>query len=236
MGHGIHQMDTMLSILGAWSQVVAVAARQARPVITEDLTHAIVTLQNGAVASVVNSLLSPRETSYLRFDFELATVELEHLYGYSDASWTITPAPGHEDEVTDAWAQGPQGSGSGHAAQFAAILDAIERGTPLPVTLTQARGTLELIAGIYASAFTGRRIEAGEIDDSSPFYRSMEGSGSPWAGVPSKAGDNVGTGTDSDAGADTDAGAGPDADADASAGDGATAGEEDDEATKAAVV
>ncbi|GAB3615119.1 Gfo/Idh/MocA family protein [Humibacter ginsengisoli] len=181
MGHGIHQMDTMLSILGPWSQVVAVAARQARPVITEDVSHAIVTLQNGAVASVVNSLLSPRETSYLRFDFEYATVELEHLYGYSDDSWTITPAPGHEDAVADAWAQGPAGFGSGHSAQFAAIIAAIERDEPLPVPLEDARNTLELIAGIYASAFTGARIHAGEIDATSAFYRSMAGSGAPWA-------------------------------------------------------
>ncbi|GAB3798379.1 Gfo/Idh/MocA family oxidoreductase [Humibacter antri] len=181
MGHGIHQMDTMLSILGPWSQVVAVAARQARPVITEDLSHAIVTLEGGAVASVVNSLLSPKETSYLRFDFEHATVELEHLYGYSDDSWKITAAPGHEDEITDAWATGPSGTGSGHSAQFAAILDAIERDAPLPVTLEHARSTLELIAGIYASAFTGRRIDAGEIDSSSPFYRTMAGTGAPWA-------------------------------------------------------
>ena len=186
MGHGIHQLDTMLSILGPWSQVVAVAARQARPVATEDLSHAIVTLGNGAVVSVVNSLLSPRETSYLRFDFEYATVELEHLYGYTDDSWRITPAPGHEEQVAAVWAQGPSGTGtaSGHAAQFAAILTAIEHGEPLPVTLPDARTTLELIAGIYASAFTGTRIHPGDIDNASPFYRSMAGSGAPWAAQP----------------------------------------------------
>ena len=122
---------------------------------TEDLTHAIVTLQNGAVVSVVNSVLSPRETSYLRFDFEFATVELEHLYGYSDASWQITAAPGYEDRVAAAWAMGPTGKESSHAAQFAAIADALHDGRPIPVPLEQARATLELIAGIYASAFTG---------------------------------------------------------------------------------
>jgi predicted dehydrogenase len=182
MGHGIHQMDTMLSILGPWSQVVAVAARQARPVKTEDLSLAIVTLANGAVATVVNSLLSPRETSYLRFDFEYATVELEHLYGYSDDSWRITPAPGHEEAAQSAWDSGAAGSGSGHSAQFAAIIDALESGRELPVTLGQARNTLELIAGIYDSAFTDRRVRAGEVGPSSPFYRSMAGSGAPWSG------------------------------------------------------
>jgi predicted dehydrogenase len=180
MGHGIHQMDTLLSIMGRWSRVVAVAARQARPVLTEDVSHAIVTLDNGAVVSVVNSLLSPRETSYLRFDFEYATVELDHLYGYSDASWTITPAAGHEDRVNAAWALGPTGMQSSHAAQFAAIVDALQNGDPIPVTLEAARNTLELIAAIYASSFGGTVVSAGEIDVDSLFYRSMEGSGAPW--------------------------------------------------------
>jgi predicted dehydrogenase len=180
MGHGIHQMDTMLSLLGDWHEVVAVAARSSRPVETEDVSHAIVTLDNGAVVSVVNSLVSARETSYLRFDFEYATVELEHLYGYSDDSWSITAAPGHEERVADAWELGPHGRGSGHSAQFEAIIAAINAGDPLPVPLSSARQTLELIAGIYASAFTGARIRRGELDARSPFYASMEGSGAPW--------------------------------------------------------
>jgi predicted dehydrogenase len=179
MGHGIHQLDTMLSILGPWREVVAVAARQARAVATEDLSTAIVTFDNGAVATVVNSLLSPRETSYLRVDFEFATVELEHLYGYGDDNWTITAAPDHEEEVAALWAEGPHG-GSGHAAQFAAVIEARERGEALPVDTASARRTLELIAGIYASAFTGVRVAAGDIDAGSPFYAGMEGSGAPW--------------------------------------------------------
>jgi predicted dehydrogenase len=176
MGHGIHQMDLMLSILGPWREVVATAARQARPTETEDLSCAIVTFENGAMASVVNSLLSPRETSYLRFDFEHATVELEHLYGYQDKSWRITADP----DRTKAWQAMPAGVSSGHAAQFAAVFDALEANVPPPVTLPEARMTLELIAAIYASAFTGRSVRRGEIGPRSPFYQRMDGSGTPW--------------------------------------------------------
>lgn len=178
MGHGIHQIDLLLSILGEWTDVVAVAARQARPTITEDLSAAIVRFANGTVATIVNSLLSPRETSYLRFDFERATVELEHLYGYSDAQWTVT---GLTPDVEQAWSAGPKGRPSGHAAQFEAVFDAMDRGEPLPVTLASARSTLELIAAIYASAFTGNRVARGDITPESPFYTSMEGTGAPWS-------------------------------------------------------
>src|SRR5579875_3386597 len=108
MGHGIHQMDMVADILGDWTEVSAVARQQARRMETEDLSLAHVTFASGAVASVINSVLSPREESYLRFDFERATVELTHLYGYGDADWRLTPAPGAE-EVLDAWEAGERG-------------------------------------------------------------------------------------------------------------------------------
>jgi predicted dehydrogenase len=180
MGHGIHQFDLLLSILGEWREVVAVAARQAKPTATEDLSCAIVTFASGAVATVVNSLVSPRETSYLRFDFEHATVELDHVYGYGDDDWTVTAAPGHDDEVALAWASAPTGVRSGHDAQLAAVLSALSAGAPPPVSLVDTRATVELIAAIYASAFTGRRITSGELDQDSPFYHRMDGSGAPW--------------------------------------------------------
>lgn len=175
MGHGIHQIDLLLSILGEWTEVVAVAARQARPTITEDLSAAIVTFADGTVATVVNSLLSLRETSYLRFDFEQATVELEHLYGYSDANWSFT------GPAASQWQAGLTGRASGHRAQFEAVFDAMDRSEPLPVTLDSARSTLELIAAIYASAFTGARVGRGTITPGNPFYPSMEGTGAPWS-------------------------------------------------------
>lgn len=181
MGHGIHQFDLLSSIMGEWTSVVAVAARQAKPTGTEDLSCAIVTFANGAIATVVNSLVSPREASYLRFDFEHATVELDHVHGYGDDDWTVTAAPGHEEAVARAWAGGPTGVRSGHDAQLAAVLDALAAGTPPPVTLADTRRTVELIAAIYASAFTGRHVARGELGPESPFYHRMDGTGAPWA-------------------------------------------------------
>jgi predicted dehydrogenase len=180
MGHGIHQFDLLLSVLGRWEQVSAVAARQARPTETEDVSMALVTFANGAVASVVNSLVSPREKSALRFDYEYATVELDHLYGYRDADWTITPAPGRPD-VASAWAGDGHDVPSGHEAQLVAVLDALDRGQPPPVTLDDARDTMEFVAAVYASAFTGEPVRRGQIDAASPFATRMDGTGAPWA-------------------------------------------------------
>ncbi|WP_051366710.1 Gfo/Idh/MocA family protein [Hamadaea tsunoensis] len=179
LGHGIHQMDLLLSVLGPWQEVVAVAARRDRPTATEDLSAAIVTFASGAVATVVNSLLSAREESYLRFDYRHATVELRHLYGYGDDNWTVTGAPGHED-VAEVWKAGRQGVNSGHTAQFGAVFTALETGASVPVAATEARATLDLVTSIYASAFTRTPVAAGSIGPDSPFYHRLDGTGAPW--------------------------------------------------------
>lgn len=183
MGHGIHQFDLLLAILGPWSTVSAFAARQLRPTDTEDVSIALARFENGALATVVNSLVSPRETSRLRFDFEFASVEVEHLYGYTSEDWTFTPAPGRE-HLTSTWNDGlDSGSTSGHRDQLAAIFDALDAGEAPGVGLIEARRTLEFAAATYASAFRGETVDAGELIGDDPFVRSMSGGIVPWAPV-----------------------------------------------------
>jgi predicted dehydrogenase len=194
MGHGIHQMDMLLDVLGDWTEVSAIARRSARVMDTEDLSLAHVTFASGAVASVVNSVLSPREESYLRFDFEHATIEVTHLYGYEDGDWRITPVKGHEDTVPSAWdgalrsglaRDGADGDGpvrSGHADQFAQVIAALEERRRPPVTPGEARRTMALVAGIYASAFTRRPVTPDDLAPDTPFYGAMNGGLTPrWA-------------------------------------------------------
>ncbi|MCC3761505.1 Gfo/Idh/MocA family oxidoreductase [Glycomyces sp. TRM65418] len=186
MGHGIHQFDLLLSILGPWAEITALAGRLSRPTNTEDVSMALDRFKNGAMATVVNSVVSPREASRLRFDFEHATVELEHLYGYRDADWRFTPAPGHED-LADRWNAADQtDEESGHRLQIAAVVDALAAGTEPGVTLAEARRTMEFAAATYAAAFQGRPVAAGEITGSHPFARSMDGGAAPWAPIKGK--------------------------------------------------
>ncbi|WP_299036860.1 Gfo/Idh/MocA family protein [uncultured Pseudokineococcus sp.] len=182
MGHGIHQIDLLLSLAGPWRSVTARAARRARPTETEDVSTATVELEDGGLAVVVSSVLSPRETSRIRLDCERATVELEHLYGYDDDSWVLTPAPGCADELEPLWAGTAGGGPSGHVAQYREVRRALLEGRPLPVPTAEARSTLELVAALYASAATGRTVARGEVDAASPFAASMRGAAEPpWA-------------------------------------------------------
>ncbi|MGV9193739.1 Gfo/Idh/MocA family protein [Microbacterium sp. MC2] len=179
MGHGIHQFDLLLAVLGPWARLTAFAARQQLPTDTEDVSMALVEFDNGALATVVNSIVSPRETSRLRFDFAHATVEVEHLYGYADADWTFTPAPGHE-HLAELWPAPASDARSGHRDQIAAIVDAFAAGRSAGVDAAEARRTLELAAATYASAFRGRPVRAGELAGDDPFVRSMDGGAVPW--------------------------------------------------------
>jgi predicted dehydrogenase len=183
MGHGIHQFDLLFAILGDWTEVSAFAARQLRPTDTEDVSLSLVRFANGALATVVNSLVSPRETSRLRFDFEYASVEVEHLYGYTSEDWTFTPAPGHEDLATVWDHANHDGVMSSHRDQLEAILDSLDRGEKPEVGLADARRTLEFAAATYASAFRGRPISAGELAGDDPFMATMGGGMVPWAPI-----------------------------------------------------
>lgn len=178
MGLGIHAMDHLLHLLGDWADVRAQAATLDRAVEVEDVSMALVRFANGALASVVNSALSPRQETNIRLDFQRATVELTHLYGYTRDNWKLTLAPTAAEEgntLVQAWQHFPPDTGSTHAAQlaeFIADMDAARR----PLTSgADARRTLELLTALYKSAFTGQVVARGSIKPGDPFYTALHG-------------------------------------------------------------
>ena len=93
LGLGIHQLDLLGFLLGEWAEVDARAFRLDRDLETEDTSTAVIRFANGAIVSVLTTALAPRQTSYVRVDTTLGTVEVEHLYGHDARSWRLTPAP-----------------------------------------------------------------------------------------------------------------------------------------------
>ena len=178
MGLGIHAMDHLLHILGDWAEVRAQAATLDREVEVEDVSMALVRFANGALASIVNSALSPRQETNIRLDFQRATVELTHLYGYTRDNWKLTLAPTAAEEgntLVQAWQHFPPDTASTHAAQlaeFVADMDASRR----PLTSgDDARRTLELLTALYKSAFSGQPVARGSIQAGDPFYLALHG-------------------------------------------------------------
>jgi predicted dehydrogenase len=183
MGHGIHQMDLLLHLLGDWSEIRAMAGRLVHDVESEDVSAALVRFENGAVATVVNSVLSPDEVSRIRIDCTDATVELTHLYGYGNDDWAYTPAP-HvrtQRERTTHWRTPAADVPSSHAAQLGGFLDALKKGERPPGSGADARRTLEFLTALYKSAFTAAPVHKGEITPQDPFYLAMHGDHPDWA-------------------------------------------------------
>ena len=194
LGHGIHQIDLLLHLMGPWETVDARAARIARPVEFEDVSMAMVTFGSGAVATVVTSLLSPRELSRIRVDTTGGTLEVNHVYGYRDADWSWTPAP----DATTAASLGrdpglPSADGAGvrepadsddvwtasagvdlpsnHTAQIDQLVDDMLAGRRHDTTLASTRPTMELVTALYASSMERETVARRDLTPGDRFYR-----------------------------------------------------------------
>lgn len=186
MGHGIHAMDMFLWLLGDWVEVNAIIGTLDHAIEVEDVSMAHVRFASGALGSIVNSVLSPRQVSYVRFDFQRTTVELEHLYQHKNEHWrfSIPENAPYQDDLTRWRIIGDDVSGS-HAAQLTHLLDALEHGeTPL-TSGKQARVTVEFLTALYKSALTRQPIRPGAIGSDDPFYYHVYGAAKPGNLTPS---------------------------------------------------
>ncbi|PTY08398.1 oxidoreductase [Opitutaceae bacterium EW11] len=179
-GLGIHAMDHFLQLMGDWREVRAAAATLDRDIEVEDISLAIVTFASGALGSIVNSALSPRQETYVRIDYQRATVELTHLYAYTRDNWRFTPAPEWKDDsLVQAWNQFPPDVGSTHGAQLNKLVLDMDAGRRPLTSGDEARKTIELLTAIYKSAFTGEIVARGSIKPGDPFYRTLHGGKAP---------------------------------------------------------
>ena len=131
----------------------------------EDVSAGVITFERGTVASVVTSALSPRETSSIRIDTELATVTLDHVYGHTRENWSITPAPGVSEAVVESWVFPEEDEGSGHIALIREVYTAIDAGMPLPQLLEAPTRSLEIATALYPSAASGALVTRATLRD-----------------------------------------------------------------------
>jgi predicted dehydrogenase len=176
MAHGIHLMDLMLWLVGDWQEVTAMIGTLDRQIEVEDVSMALVRFKDGSMGSVTNSVLSPRQESHLRLDFQRATVEVTALYRYTNANWRYSIPDGSSDQDALAgWQAIPADAPGSHGAQLAQILDSMDQGVRPPVSGPEGRRILEFIACLYKSAFTGQPVARGSVGPEDGFYYVMNG-------------------------------------------------------------
>lgn len=171
---GVHGIDLLLWLWPDWREVSARVSTVDRDIETEDVSLAHVTFGSGAQASVVNSVVSASQESYLRLDCRRASVELRHLYGYRNADWTFTPAP-DVPPTEPGWDTVPEEVPATQRTQLAGIVAAMRAGRPPEHTATDARRTTEFVTCLYKSAATGAPVARGSVGPGDPFYASWWG-------------------------------------------------------------
>ena len=177
VGLGIHLTDLMLWLLGDWHEVRAMTATLDRKMEIEDVSMALVRFENGVMSSFVNSALSPRQESYLRLDFQQATVEVSALYRYGNENWRFSlPQNATNPAALASWQGLNDNTPSSHDAQLNDLLDSMERNERPLVSGLEARRILEFISSLYKSAASGQPVIRGDITPDDPYYYALNGS------------------------------------------------------------
>jgi len=189
MGLGIHLTDLLLWLLGDWTEVTAMAATLDRAIQVEDVSMALVRFENGALASITNTALAPRQETYLRLDFQAVTVEMHGLYSASNANWAFTlPEQSTDHALLERLSAIPEDIPSSHTALFAAFLDSLDRRERPPVSGPEARRILEFSSALYKSAALRQPVQRGSILPGDPFYVAIHGTFATDGPIPMKGG------------------------------------------------
>ncbi len=170
--HAIHAHDLLTYLMGDIASVFSRTATRINSIEVEDCAVASLQMQSGALASLSVTLGSAKEISRLRLCFEHVTFESSLApYAPGDDPWQIIPtSPKAEVRITAAlagWSHVP----SRFEGLMAAYHQALESGGPLPVTIADARRSLELITALYHAAETGEPVQL-PITPAHPKYSS----------------------------------------------------------------
>jgi predicted dehydrogenase len=171
LSQAIHAHDLLTCVLGPVRRVFARIATRVNAIETEDCAVASLEMADGSFASLSATLGSAEEISRLRFCFEGLTAESNHApYRASSEPWRFVPrTAGHASRIDAALADF-RAQEEGFARQFALFHEALEQGGPLPITMADARRSIELATAFYHSAATGTEVELPLAPDH-PAYR-----------------------------------------------------------------
>lgn len=168
--HAIHIHDMMCELLGPIARVHARTARRINGNETEDMAVLSLAFESGAFGTSSVTLGSREEMSRLRICFrDLVGESGRSPYNPGHEPWTFPhDEPAGAARIADAledFLPLPER----FAGQFHRLYHAVTDGGPLPVTLSDARRSVELLTAAYWSARTGEEVHL-PIGPDHPFY------------------------------------------------------------------
>ena len=149
----IHAHDLLTYLMGPVASVFARTATRVNPIEVEDCAVASLEMKSGALASLAATLGSQNEISRLRFHFEHVTFESGgEPYAPGNDPWQIIPASAEVEASIAAVLRDWKPVGPRFEGLMEAYHAALESNGPLPVLLSDARASLELVTALMASA------------------------------------------------------------------------------------
>ncbi|ENH97845.1 oxidoreductase [Gracilibacillus halophilus YIM-C55.5] len=172
LNHAVHHIDLFQWMNGFPDAITAVTSNVSHDnAEVEDISIAIATYQDGALAQLTSSVVHHGEEQQMIFQGEKARISVPWKVVASNAKENGFPEPDQKrmEQLNQIYEQYPPLQVEGHAGQINDVLHAIESQGKVLVDGEQGRQTLELITAIYQSANTGESVRL-PLDKKARFY------------------------------------------------------------------
>ena len=153
LSQAIHLHDMMCALMGQPERVYVETATRVNPIEVEDCAVATLKMQSGALVTLNCTLGAKKEISRLKACFEHVTIT-SHLEAYAPGNdpWQFDCAPTPEGKAVQEALEKVPVVDARFKGQMVAYHAALSGQGPWPVTLADARRSLELITAFYDSA------------------------------------------------------------------------------------
>ena len=159
LSHAIHNHDLLCYVLGAPRRLFAYTTTRVNRIEVEDCAAIALEMADGSAAALGVTLGSVEEVSRHRFSFSGLVAESNtRPYTNSGEPWTFVGDTPELTQRIQATLAHFQPLPEHYAGQFYRFYDALQQGTELPVTLADARLSIELITAMYYSSETGQSV------------------------------------------------------------------------------
>lgn len=149
----IHIHDLLLWLIGPVGELACFKTTRVNPIEVEDCAVASLRLADGSLAALTATLGSARQVTRLRLCFENVTFE-KQCYDQDSAypgnePWTILPKNEDVGRAIDAAMAEVRSGSAWFEGQYERFHEALREGAPFPVTLDDARASIELITALF---------------------------------------------------------------------------------------